>query len=183
MKSTVTVRNLRQGLASVGRMTDDHQAILLFTSTKVYAIPEQCLRQHLRADHEIGERDDRGLYTGKMKQINKVLSFQRGFQPLKRESGASTTPERHEAEGQDRLYALTVQQETMEQARVQIPGRARSPSGQLGRAGRLQRRDPERTVGVHSLKQTVRGDRPRHPMSIRTLSGGCGAPAQRCRVR
>ena len=177
LRNAVALKGLRKGLASVGSIADDYQATLLFTPTKVYAIPIGDLNQHLQAQYVIGRRDDTGLYIGNVQQMTEVLTAKRGFQtPCTKAAVALTALERRAAEGQPGHYALTVQQETMEQARVQIPGRARSPSGQLGRAGRLQRRDPERTVGVHSLKQTVRGVRPRHPMSVRTTSGGCGAP-------
>ena len=178
LRNTVAITGLRQGLASVGSIADDYQAILLFTPNKVYAIPEDRLREHLRAEYEIGERDETGLYMGTIKQMNKVLTTQRGFQPPRnKQTTAMTALERRTAEGQVGLYALSAKQETTKQVRAQTPGRAQGHSSQLRpRGGRLQRRDPERTEGVHSLKQTVRGDRPRHPMSIRTLSGGCGAP-------
>ncbi|OUW43791.1 hypothetical protein CBD41_06710, partial [bacterium TMED181] len=180
LKSTVTVRNLRQGLASVGRMTDDHQAILLFTSNKVYAVPERHLGNYLQAKYEIGERDDRGLYTSTIQQINEVLSLGRGFRsPRQKGVGASATPYCHAAEGRGRHYALTVLQETTNQSRAQIPKHVCNLSRHLRyQEGRLQRRGPSRTKGVHPLKQPARGVRPSHPVSNRTTSGGCGDPTK-----
>ena len=90
LANAVAVKGLRTGLASVGKLADDSNAILIFTSNKAYAIPakefERGSSQLRKEQWEIGERDDTGLYVSSPDRIDKVLTKGNGFRNPRRDS-------------------------------------------------------------------------------------------------
>ena len=83
LAGTIAVKGLRTGLASVGKLADDSDAILIFTSNKAYAIPRSRFLAKLaglvQKQWEIGQRDDSGLYMSTPQALSKILTKQNGF--------------------------------------------------------------------------------------------------------
>ena len=180
LKRTVALQGLRTGLASVSQITEDYQALLVFTPKEVFAIPKADLEGILQKKYKIGKRDATGLYIGHVWDMTEVLTTEKGFQkPITSPVGATMTAlERHAAEGRQVHYALAVRQRSQAHTRRHpIPRRVEDLSGQLREGeGRQRRRDPGRVGDVYPSKRMTVGKFPLLLPPTRITSTAQGAP-------
>ena len=98
LNNVLQVEGLHQGLISVGRLTEQHRAGVIFTDSAAFIIPAKLLERVLAGRKPVALRDPTGLYHSQPEQIDAALIEVQRLHELKalgrkREAVVSTPPD------------------------------------------------------------------------------------------